>query len=80
MNNWTFKPVDIIPQKADMINNRVSFIVEVEIEEFLANPELNLRQPTTRNGLMPMRSLWLLPHQRIMTLKTTPLIPLPLKR
>ena len=38
--------VDIIPQKVDMINDRLSPIVDVEIEEFLANRELNLRATT----------------------------------
>ncbi|WP_371924724.1 hypothetical protein [Endozoicomonas sp. SCSIO W0465] len=38
--------VDIIAQKVDMINDRLSPIVDVEIEEFLANRELNLRATT----------------------------------
>ncbi|WP_066015068.1 nucleotide sugar dehydrogenase [Endozoicomonas atrinae] len=38
--------VDIIPQKVDMINDRLSPIVDAEIEEFLANRELNLRATT----------------------------------
>lgn len=38
--------VDIIPQKVDMINDRMSPIVDAEIEEFLANRELNLRATT----------------------------------
>lgn len=35
--------VDIIPEKVDMINNRRSPIVDREIEDFLANKNLNLR-------------------------------------
>lgn len=36
---WT---VDIIPEKVDMINNKKSPIVDKEIEEYLAEKELNL--------------------------------------
>lgn len=36
------KAVDIIPQKAEMINNRKSPIVDKEIEEYLATKELDL--------------------------------------
>lgn len=35
--------VDIIPEKVDMINDKMSPIADVEIEDFLANKELNLR-------------------------------------
>lgn len=38
--------VDIIPQKVDMINDRMSPIADAEIEEFLANRQLNLRATT----------------------------------
>ena len=38
--------VDIIPQKVDMINDKMSPIVDSEIEDFLANKELNLRATT----------------------------------
>ena len=34
--------VDIIQEKVDMINNRISPIVDAEIEDYLANKELNL--------------------------------------
>lgn len=34
--------VDIIQEKVDMINNKISPIVDVEIEDYLANKELNL--------------------------------------
>lgn len=34
--------VDVIQEKVDMINNRISPIVDKEIEEYLANKELNL--------------------------------------
>lgn len=40
--------VDIIPEKVDMINNKKSPIVDKEIEEYLANKELNLT--ATVNG------------------------------
>ena len=35
--------VDIIPKKVDMINDRLSPIVDAEIEDYLANKPLNLR-------------------------------------
>ena len=34
--------VDIIQEKVDMINNKISPIVDEEIEEYLATKELNL--------------------------------------
>ncbi|MEE1306251.1 MAG: nucleotide sugar dehydrogenase [Agathobacter sp.] len=36
------KAVDVVPAKVDLINNKKSPIVDKEIEEFLANKELNL--------------------------------------
>ena len=38
--------VDIIPEKVEMINNRKSPIIDAEIEEYLANHELNLKATT----------------------------------
>lgn len=38
--------VDIIKEKVDMINNKVSPLVDKEIEEYLANKELNLTATT----------------------------------
>lgn len=38
--------VDIIPEKVEMINNRKSPLVDAEIEEYLANKELNLTATT----------------------------------
>ena len=38
--------VDIIPEKVDMINDRMSPIADAVIESFLANKELNLRATT----------------------------------
>ena len=38
--------VDIVPRKVDMINDRLSPIVDTEIEDFLSNKELNLRATT----------------------------------
>lgn len=38
--------VDIIPEKVEMINQRRSPIVDKELEEYLAKPELNLKATT----------------------------------
>lgn len=38
--------VDVFPEKADMINNRKSPIIDKEIEEYLSSKELNLRATT----------------------------------
>ena len=38
--------VDIIPEKVEMINQRKSPIVDKELEEYLAKPELNLKATT----------------------------------
>lgn len=38
--------VDVIPDKVQMINNKISPIVDAEIEEYLANKELNLTATT----------------------------------
>lgn len=35
--------VDIVPKKVDLINNHKSLIVDKEIENFLANKDLNLK-------------------------------------
>ena len=35
--------LDVIPEKVDMINNRISPIRDKEIEEFFQNKELNLK-------------------------------------
>ncbi len=40
--NHQVMAVDIIPEKVEMINNRISPIVDKEIEEYLATKELNL--------------------------------------
>lgn len=44
-NNEVFA-VDIIPEKVEMINNRISPIADKEIEEFLAEKKLNLTATT----------------------------------
>lgn len=38
--------VDVIPEKVEMINNRKSPLVDAEIEDYLANKELNLTATT----------------------------------
>jgi UDPglucose 6-dehydrogenase len=38
--------VDIIPEKVEMINNKRSPLVDAEIEDYLANKELNLKATT----------------------------------
>ena len=42
----TVKAVDIIPEKVEMINNKKSPIVDKEIEEYLANRDLDLEATT----------------------------------
>ena len=42
----TVKAVDIVPEKVDMINRKKSPIVDKEIEEYLANKELDLEATT----------------------------------
>jgi len=41
--------VDIIQEKVDLINNKTSPISDVEIEDFLANKDLNLTATTDKN-------------------------------
>ena len=41
--------LDIIQEKVDMINNKISPIRDKEIEEYLANKELNLKATTDKN-------------------------------
>ena len=42
--------VDILPEKVEMINNRKSPLVDAEIEEYLANKELNLTATVDAEG------------------------------
>ena len=42
----TVKAVDIVPEKVDMINRKKSPIVDKEIEEYLANKELDIEATT----------------------------------
>ncbi|WP_422138236.1 nucleotide sugar dehydrogenase [Endozoicomonas sp. ALC020] len=44
--NNEVKAIDIVPRRVDMINDRMSPIVDAEIEDFLANKALNLRATT----------------------------------
>lgn len=46
----TVKTVDIIPEKVRMINEKKSPIVDKEIEEYLANKELDLEATTDGDG------------------------------
>lgn len=41
--------LDVVPEKVDMINNRVSPLVDKEIEEYLATKELNLKATLDMN-------------------------------
>lgn len=41
--------LDIIPEKVEMINNRISPIVDKKIEEYLKNKELNLKATLDKN-------------------------------
>ena len=40
--NHTVYAVDVIPEKVDMINDKVSPIIDSEIQDYLTNKELNL--------------------------------------
>ena len=42
--------LDIIPEKVDLINAKKSPIVDAEIEDFLANKDLNLRATTDKKA------------------------------
>ena len=52
--------LDIIPEKVNMINNHKSPIRDKEIEEFLANKELNLRAKIGRASCQTTSQLLLL--------------------
>ena len=47
--------LDIVQEKVDMINNKKSPIVDKEIEEFLANKELNLVATILKRGESTIR-------------------------
>mgnify|MGYP000680311447 CR=1 FL=1 len=47
---------DIIPEKVALINQRKSPIVDADIEDFLANRQLNLKATTDKQGDSP--KLW----------------------
>lgn len=59
--------VDVIPEKVDKLNKRISPIQDEYIEKYLAEKQLNLTQHLTEKLLMPMPTLWLLQHLPIMT-------------
>lgn len=42
--------VDVIQEKVDLINHKKSPIVDTEIEDYLANKELNLKATTDGNS------------------------------
>ena len=44
--------VDIIPEKVELINNGTSPIRDAEIEDYLANKELNLLATTEKKSIM----------------------------
>ena len=41
--------LDLIPDKIEKLQNKISPIVDNEIEDFLANKDLNLMQPLIKN-------------------------------
>ena len=54
------KAVDIIPEKVDKINNKISPIVDVEIENFLATESLDLEATTNLELSLIHISSWTL--------------------
>ena len=58
--------VDVFQEKADLINNKKSPIIDREIEEYLANKELNLTATTVKLHTK-MRSTLLLRRPPTMT-------------
>ena len=50
--------VDVIPEKVEKINNRISPIQDEYIEKYLAEKELNLRLRSTGLRLTGRRTLW----------------------
>ena len=50
--------VDVIPEKVEKINHRISPIQDEYIEKYLAEKELNLTLRWTGRRLTGMRILW----------------------
>ena len=59
--------VDVIPEKVDKLNKRISPIQDEYIEKYLTENNSILQQHLTEKRLMPMPTLWLLQHLPIMT-------------
>ena len=73
--------VDIVKAKVDLLNQKKSPIVDVEIEDFLANKAINFKATLDKKlAYSQMLILSLLLRQLIMMLKPITLIPLLLKR
>ena len=67
--------LDIIPEKIEQLNNRISPIVDAEIEDFLANKNLNFTATLDKQLAYKNADLSSLPRLLITTLLTTTLIP-----
>jgi UDPglucose 6-dehydrogenase len=68
--------LDIIPEKIEQLNNNISPIADAEIEDFLANKNLNFTATLDKELAYEILTLSSLPHLLITTLLTTTLIPL----
>ena len=67
--------VDVLQEKVDMINNRKSPIIDMEIEDYLSNKELNLTAPQITIWHIKMQNMSSLQHLPTTILKRTISIP-----
>jgi UDP-glucose 6-dehydrogenase len=66
--------LDIISEKIEQLNNKIFPIVDAEIEDFLANKDLNFTTPLDKESAYRMLTLSSSPHRLITTLLIITLI------